>query len=108
MTCATTPTTGAICGGYDFAARRILLCPTEGRKRRFYATFAHWYGWSFVCLGCGDRWQDGERGERPFVRGWRAEAIRHAKAGWDRVAVSSRERRAAFRALAGYYAEAVL
>ena len=40
---------GAICGGYDFTARRILYCPTEGTRRRFYAWFAHYYGWTFEC-----------------------------------------------------------
>ena len=39
---------------------------------------APWYGWTLTCLGCGDRWLDGERLERPFMRGWRQEAIRRA------------------------------
>lgn len=94
---------GAICGGYDFTARRVLLCPTEGRRRRFYCWYAHWYGWTYECLGCGDRWMDGERGERPFARGWRAQSIARAKAGWDRVTVPAQARRATFAAMMRTY-----
>ena len=77
--------TGAICGGYAVEARGISPCPTCGRRRRFYGTWAEWYGWTLTCLGCGDAWQDGERMERPFMRGWRADRIRRAKAGWSRA-----------------------
>jgi hypothetical protein len=90
---------GAICnGGPTFETRRIQVCPTEGRRRRFYVRFQHWYGSEWYCLGCGDRWQDGERGARPFARGWRQEAIRRAREGWDRVTVRSEDRQRAFRA----------
>jgi hypothetical protein len=90
---------GAICnGGVAFEARRIRFCPTEGKRRRFYSRFQHWYGWESYCLGCGDRWQDGEMGERPFARAWRKEAIARHKAWWDRVTVSRRDRKRAWRA----------
>lgn len=62
--------------------RRIRFCPIEGRRRRMYGWFQHWYGWTVTCLGCGDRWQDGELGARPFKRGWRREAIAAAKKAW--------------------------
>jgi hypothetical protein len=90
---------GAICnGGEAFETRRIHFCPTEGRLRRFYVRYQHYYGAEWYCLGCGDRWCDDERGERPFMRGWRADAIKHAKKGWDGVTVKASERNAAFRA----------
>jgi len=89
---------GAICnGGASFESRRIQLCPTEGKRRRFYVRYQHWYGSEWYCLGCGDRWQDGERGERPFMRGWREQAIARATTGWNGVTVSARERKHAFR-----------
>ena len=90
---------GAICnGGVAFEARRIRYCPTEDKRRRSYERFQHWYGWESTCLGCGDRWQDGEMGSRPFMRGWRKDAIARAKGHWDRVTVPARDRRRAFRA----------
>jgi hypothetical protein len=88
---------GAICGGYDADFRRVQFCPTEQRRRRLYCTFAGWYGVTWYCLGCGDCWQDGERGSRPFERGWRAKAIARAKSGW-RAAMSPREAHRAIRA----------
>jgi hypothetical protein len=89
---------GAICnGGEKFERRAIQWCPVEKRRRRFYGYFQHWYGWSWHCLGCGDRWSgDGELGPRPFMRGWRKDAIARAKAGWDGVTVGHRESRRAF------------
>lgn len=74
---------GYICGGTrgNPATRRILLCPTEGRRRRMVQVFGGaWYSDEITCLGCGDSWCDGERGERPFTPGWRARAIAEAKA----------------------------
>jgi hypothetical protein len=91
---------GAICnGGEKFEARCIQFCPIEDRRRRFYGYFQHWYGWSWYCLGCGDRWSgEGELGSRPFMRGWRKEAIARHKAWWDGVTVPARDRKRAFRA----------
>jgi hypothetical protein len=98
---------GAICnGGVAFEVRRIRFCPTEGKRRRAYERFQHYYGWESYCLGCGDRWQDGEMGSRPFMRGWRKEAIARHKANWDRVTVKARDRRRAFHAfMAEFIAE---
>lgn len=52
----------------------------------FYAThvgfFQEWYGWSVTCLNCGEEWQDGEWGERPFVQGWRSKNIEAARKRW--------------------------
>jgi hypothetical protein len=38
-----------------------------------------WYGETTYCLSCGERWEDGERSERPFRRGWREESLRCAR-----------------------------
>ena len=69
---------GAICGGYGVLERRIRFCPTEQAERRMVGASAAWYGTTWTCLGCGDRWQDGERGSRPFARGWRQRSIEQA------------------------------
>ena len=77
---------GAICGGVAFEWRRIGMCPTEKMRRRFYVSQSSlWYSAVWTCLGCGDSWSDGERGERPFRRGWRAESIAKARANWAGV-----------------------
>lgn len=71
--------TVAICGGGGFWYRRLLHCPTCERRRRFVIHWELWYGDAATCLGCGDRWMDGERGERPFARGWREKAKAKAR-----------------------------
>lgn len=71
--------TGAICGGYHVLERRIRKCPTENARRRMVGGWAPYYGWTIYCTGCGDRWMDGERGERPFARGWKVRAIAEAE-----------------------------
>jgi hypothetical protein len=77
---------GSICGGVAFEWRRIGMCWTEGKRRRFYVSQSSlWYSPTWVCLGCGDSWSDGERGERPFYRNWRADAIAKAKRDWAAV-----------------------
>lgn len=101
-------TAGAICdGGERFERRSIQFCPVCKGRRRFYGYFQHWYGWSWHCLGCGDRWSgDGELGPRPFARGWRAEAIARHKAWWDRAPKrSTRESKRAFVAFVQAYFE---
>jgi hypothetical protein len=54
-------------------------CPTCERPRRMLAQFQEWYGTTWTCAGCGDRWMDGERGERPFAPGWRRQSIERAR-----------------------------
>ncbi len=82
---------GAICdGGLAFEARRIAYCPTEDRRRRFVTRAQAWYGTEWTCLGCGDSWCDGERGYRPFERGWRPKAIARARDRWARVPAGDR------------------
>ncbi len=72
-----------ICGGTVAACRRVLNCPSCERRRRFVQSHAGlYYDDILTCLGCGDTWCGGERGERPFRRGWRLEALTRARAQW--------------------------
>ncbi len=86
---------GYLCGaGPHLAKRRIITCPTEGRRRRAVQVFGGaWYSDRLTCLGCGDSWSDGERGVRPFARGWRAESIRRARKDWGRAVPAAEYRR---------------
>jgi hypothetical protein len=64
--------------------RRVLLCPTCKRRRRFVQSFmGAYYSDHVTCCGCGDSWCEGLRLERPFSRGWRRQAASAAKAKWD-------------------------
>ncbi len=67
----------------------LNTCPTCERPRRMLGQFAEWYGTTWTCLGCGDRWMDGECGERPFARGWRQQSIRHARAILERMGLQA-------------------
>jgi len=60
------------------------LCPTCKKKRFMLSWFEEWYGWSHVCLKCGERWSCGGREERPFCRGWRKDSVERAKKSWRR------------------------
>lgn len=55
-----------------------LRCPTCEAERPMMAKSYEWYGWTHVCLGCGDAWQDGERLDRPFKPKWRKERVARA------------------------------
>jgi hypothetical protein len=59
---------------------RKTYCPTCKKNRYFWGWFQEWYGWEITCLKCGDVWQDGERTERPFLRGWRKASVKSALA----------------------------
>lgn len=85
-------------GGAAFEERRIMFCWTENRRRRFVVRSQAWYGATLTCLGCGDSWSDGERGYRPFARGWRQKAIADATKRWNAITLRAPERRAAFHA----------
>jgi hypothetical protein len=60
-----------------FAA--VNECPTCERSRRMLGAHAEWYGTTWTCAGCGDSWDDGERLERPFAKGWRQRRICYAR-----------------------------
>lgn len=57
----------------------VNYCWTCERPRRMLGEFAEWYGTTWTCCGCGDRFMDGERGERPFEPGWRKRSIERAR-----------------------------
>lgn len=65
-------------------ARRIVRghCPNCNRRTFFAGWFQVWYGWHETCLKCGDRWQDGEALQRPFMPRWRQESIEGARKAW--------------------------
>ena len=86
-----------------FYYRRVMFCPTCDRRRRFVCHFEAWYGVDVTCLGCGDRWSDGEMAERPFQRGWRQESVKRAREQW----ASALDYRAARKAMEREIAEAV-
>lgn len=62
-------------------------CPTCERRTWKLAWFYEWYGWNVTCLLCGERWQDGERSDRPFKPRWRRESIDLAKKYWRRCKI---------------------
>lgn len=55
-------------------------CPTCKSDQEFLCEFEEWYGWTNTCLNCGDSWMEGELLKRPFMRGWRKQAVEEAKA----------------------------
>ena len=67
---------------YSDVRRKRRRCPVCKARRYFVLAFQDWYGWGATCLGCGDRWQDGERAERPFEPKWRQTSIASAKQVW--------------------------
>jgi len=64
-------------------------CPTCKRPRRMLGQFVEWYGTTWTCAGCGDSWQDGYRGERPFAPGWRRQSIEFAREQLARIGVKA-------------------
>lgn len=65
----------------------VIDCPTCQRPRRMFVRFFEWYGAQVTCAGCGEEWNDGERGERPFMPGWRTKNRRYAIANLARIGV---------------------
>lgn len=60
-----------------FAA--VNHCPVCMRSRRMLGSHVEWYGTTWTCAGCGDKWSDGELHERPFAPGWRRQSIERAR-----------------------------
>lgn len=58
----------------------LNYCPTCERPRRMLGQFQEWYGTTWTCCGCGDRWTDNEPHDRPFCPGWRRANIERARA----------------------------
>jgi hypothetical protein len=66
---------------------RVHECFRCKRRRRFLHEFIEWYGWSFICLACGEMWgPEGWHYPNPPGRGqgWRQERIDAAKARYER------------------------
>lgn len=62
------------CGPPGVYRRAIRSCPVCERRHRFVISWdGAWYG-ETLYGSCGDHWQDGELGSRPFRKGWRKEA----------------------------------
>jgi len=64
-------------------------CPTCERDRRMLGQFQEWYGTTWTCAGCGDRWTDGEMHERPFQPRWRRKNIEYARKVLSEIGVSA-------------------
>lgn len=62
--------------------RRVMFCPTCGRRRRMVAMIQEWYDPVVTCCACGESWEGGERLQRPFARGWRQAASARARRHW--------------------------
>lgn len=77
-----------ICGGYrnaDAFGKRRVRCSTCEKRTTFFWWSEPWYGPTWTCLACGDRWSDGERLERPFKPRWRQESIASARRMYARL-----------------------
>ena len=73
--------------GRYFAA--VNDCPVCDRPRRMLGWHVEWYGTTWTCAGCGDKWSDGERLERPFSPGWRRQNIEQARRKLATIGVSA-------------------
>lgn len=85
----------AICQPPTINVRHVGTCPTCKQRRRF-AGFdtPPWYGITLTCCACGDTWTNGERLDRPLMRGWRVKSAANAKAMWtSAVRIGSPEHR---------------
>jgi len=67
----------------------VNQCPTCKRPRRMLGRSQEWYGTTWTCAGCGDKWQDGERLERPFSPGWRRKSIERARKILESIGVQA-------------------
>jgi hypothetical protein len=89
---------GFVCGPGRTYRRFYADCPICERRRRFVARHdGIYYGETQMCCGCGDSWQDGELGYRPFRPGWRKESIATARRWWAE-ALTPRQYNAVIRA----------
>lgn len=99
MPCTTYGNATVCTTGVREIRRAVRHCPICQRRRRFVVV----YGWSpyysptTTCLGCGDSWQEGELGYRPFQRGWRDKAKAKAREQWANAFEQTREQREAWR-----------
>lgn len=66
---------------------QVNHCSTCERPRRMLCASYEWHGPRWTCAGCGDSWHDEGLEERPFVRGWRLDAIRAVRAKLAQIGV---------------------
>jgi hypothetical protein len=71
-----------VCRPPRIVYRAITYCPTCRGRRRTVVRLALWYDPVVTCCGCGDSWAGGELVERPFMRGWRKQAVERAVRDW--------------------------
>ncbi len=63
--------------------KAVYRCPTcECRTEHVYRD-ERWYGTTVMCTRCGDNWQDGELGPRPFYPRWRRDRVRKYRRLYD-------------------------
>lgn len=62
-----------------YSTCQVNHCPTCAQERRMLVQSTEWYGATLTCTGCGDKWTDGERHERPFSPGWRQQSREFAR-----------------------------
>jgi ribosomal protein L37AE/L43A len=74
-----------LCSPAVLYVRAIRTCPACRHRGRWAGFEQIWYGITWTCLHCGDRFADGTRMERPFARGWRQESIRRGEAMWNQA-----------------------
>lgn len=63
-----------------------VVCGNCRHRRTFVVFVYEWYGPYATCLGCGEKYCNEGRMERPFERGWRARSIAEAKRRWKQHA----------------------
>ena len=54
------------------------ICSTCGEPQWMLGSHAMWYSSDWVCLQCGERYNDDGIAERPFERAWRKKSINNA------------------------------
>lgn len=64
---------------YESVELKRYPCPTCNKVRFFVRCVEEWYGFTLICLRCGERFSDCSRHQRPFERGWRKKSIESAK-----------------------------
>lgn len=69
----------------DDVCLRVLWCWTCQGRRTCMTRFQEWYGWRGTCLACGERWEDGQQLERPFMPRWRQKSIAEARTAGVRL-----------------------
>ena len=71
--------------------RRVYKCWTcERRTPHVIKWDGAYYGTTQYCIVCLDGWQDGERMERPFRRGWKKDRAAYIRRLWDTAMLPAR------------------